>query len=378
MTDNTLQIQVAMMGPTRAGKTTLLTAILADGRKSFTGTTVRIGAADTQTEARIQKNDDELSGSLSAGEFRPESLRGTTEIQRFSILVSPGVQGEGVQFEFLDFPGRDLDPMTRDPERWSRVREFLTGTTALLVPVDATVFMEASETRHRQQVHRVLRRAAVRDAIQEWAKERQDYENEPALVIFAPVKCESYFSDNGGYHDASRELFTRFRETYEEVIEIAKDELRHVRVAYVPVDSLGCVEVESVRWVHDQEPGAGADALTPEVQYLVRPGKTRRVLGALDVLVLLIRQVMEAKREIQRQGVADAEHLALLAISERDRKRRFRERVRSRFDGTRELRRVLAAQATQKAERELRRLNEYDAVLNGLAEQPDGPRVKTL
>jgi hypothetical protein len=67
-----------------------------------------------------------------------------------------------------------------------------------------------------------------------------------------------------------------------------------------------------------------------------------------------------------------------MAISERDRKRRFRERVRSRFNGTKERRRRLAAEATQKAERELRRLNEYDAVLNGLAEQPDGPRVKTL
>jgi hypothetical protein len=377
MTDNTLPVQVAMMGPTRAGKTTLLTAVLADGRKSFEGTTVRIGAADRATEARIQKNDDELSGSLNAGEFRPGSLRGTSEVQHFSILLSPGVQGEGVRFEFLDFPGGDLDPSTRDSARWNEVRDFLAGTTVLLVPVDATVFMEATESRHRQQVPRVLRVSAVRDAIQEWAKERRDIDNEPALVIFAPVKCESYFSDNGGYRDTSRELFTLFREIYEEVIETAKGNLPNVRMAYVPVDSLGCVEVETVRWVSDQD-ASDADALTPDVEYLVRPGKKRRVLGAVDVLVFLVRQVMEAKREVQRRDVADADRAADIAVAERDRKRRFFERVRSKFDGTKELRRRLAAEATQKAERELRRLSEYDVVLDGLAGRPDGPRVKGL
>jgi hypothetical protein len=378
MTDNTLPVQVAMMGPTRAGKTTLLTAILADGRKGFTGTSVRIGAADTPTEARIQKNDDELKGGLDAGEFRPGSLRGTREVQRFNILVSPGVQGEGVRFEFLDFPGGDLDPRTRNSARWAEVQEFLAGSTALLVPVDTTVFMEASETRHRQEIPRVLRLSAVRDAIQEWAKERQDFENEPSLVIFAPVKCESYFSDNGGYRDASRELFARFREIYEEVIEAAKAELRQVRIAYVPVDSLGCVEVESVRWVRDEEPGTDTDAITPDIEYMVRPGKSRRVLGAVDVLVLLVGQVVEAKRDIQKRDAADAGRRARHAISERDKKRRFWARVRSRLNGTAERRRVLAAQETQEAQRQLRRLNEYDAVLAGLAEQPEGPRVKTL
>ena len=88
-----------------------------------------------------------------------------------------------------------------------------------------------------------------------------------------------------------------------------------------------------------QEPGAGAEALTPDVEFLVRPGKKRRVLGALDVLILLVRQVMEAQREVQKGKTHTAEHVALVTIAERDRKRRFWERVRSRFNGTMELRR---------------------------------------
>ena len=113
-----------------------------------------------------------------------------------------------------------------------------------------------------------MRRAAVTDAIREWPKKRLEMRTSrnagdrerAALVIFAPVKCESYSDDNGGYRDDSRKLFRARRP--QEVINVAKEELRHLRVAYVPVDSLGCVEVESVRWVPDQEPGAGAGALT--------------------------------------------------------------------------------------------------------------------
>ena len=103
---------------------------------------MRIGAADPQTEARVQKNEDELSGWLSAGEFKRGNIRGNYGSPGFSILVSPGVQGEGVRLEFLDFPGGDLDPVTRNSARWAEVQNFLAGTTVLLIPVDATVFME--------------------------------------------------------------------------------------------------------------------------------------------------------------------------------------------------------------------------------------------
>lgn len=301
--------------------------------------------------------------------------------QRFGLsvcpIVSPRIEGGGVRFEFLDSPGVDLHPTTRNAARWAEVQEFLAESTALLIPVDATVFMEACDSRQYHEVPRVLRLGAVQEAVLYWAKFRRDMTDEPALVIFAPVKCESYFADNGGHRDASGELFAQFRDLYAEIIENVKLEVRHVRVAYVPVDSLGCVEVESVRWVRDEEPGLD-DALTPDVEYLVRPGKDRRVVGALDVLVPLVRQVVEAQREIQHRSVADAERHRDHAVSDRDRRRRFWEWVCDSFAGSRERRRRLAAEATRRAAHELARLDEYDEVLVGLAEQPAGLRVKSL
>ena len=76
MDDNTQQIQVAMMGPTQGRQDHPAHRHTCRRQEDFTGTTVRIGAADPQTEARIQKGDDELSGSLSAGEFKPGDVQG--------------------------------------------------------------------------------------------------------------------------------------------------------------------------------------------------------------------------------------------------------------------------------------------------------------
>lgn len=381
MTDDTIQVRVAMMGPASVGKTTMLTAILTDARKAVAGTKVSIVAANAETERRIQINADELNGSLLSGEFRPGQLRGTTQVQNFQMKVSPGVAGEGVLVEFLDFPGQLMHPALRNEEQWAAVQRFLEDATALLIPVDATVLLEAFEPQHRREIPRILRISAVEEAIRFWAKFRQDTPQEPALVVFAPVKCETYFADNGGQRDVSDDLYGQFRHVYATVIEAAKSELRqlrHVRLAYMPVDSLGCVEVEEVGWITDTDPGAPAGALAPEVTYLVRPGKTRQVVGAIDVLVPLIRQVVELSRQARQASADQAVEVRDAAAADRDRRRRFWARVRDSVNGSKRRRAALAADAGVKAKRELARLREYDEVLDKLAERPAGARVKPV
>jgi len=378
MNDDTIRVRVAMMGPTRVGKTTLLTAILTDARKAFAGTKVSVVAANSETEKRIQHNADELRGTLLAGEFKPGMLRGTQTVQEFQMKVSPGVAGEGVLVEFLDFPGRLLHPTLRNEEQWATVQEFLEESTALLLPVDATVLMETFGPQHLHEVPRILRIGAVEEAIRYWAKYRQDVPTEPALIVFAPVKVESYFADNGGDRDLSAQLLARFREVYADVINAARAELPHVRMAYVPVDSLGCVEVESVEWLTDADPGAPEGAIAPEVTYLVRPGKTREVVGAIDILVPLINQVVTLSRQARQEAAQKATAEAIAAIADRDRRRGFWSRVRDSVNGSKQRREVLAADAGLKAQRELARLQEYDEVLSKLAEQPPGDREKPV
>ena len=98
--------------------------------------------------------------------------------------------------------------------------------------------------------------AAVESLAAELAAiERHRRPAEPALLAFCPVKCESYFSDNGGRVSKSEELLRNFREVYARVIEAVRAEALKADVLYAPVDTIGCVEVIDAEWPLDEQTG---------------------------------------------------------------------------------------------------------------------------
>ena len=83
----------------------------------------------------------------------------------------------------------------------------------LLVPVDAAVLMEATSPRTSARC-RGSSPAARSAGRAKWLSERNGRPNEPALLLLCPVKCESYFADNGGRRDESEKLLSRVRKVY--------------------------------------------------------------------------------------------------------------------------------------------------------------------
>ena len=129
MTDQeALPYKISMLGPTRVGKTSIVASLLHGGEQMLIGTSVTMSAGDPSTERRIALTSQALEGALKAGAFRPESLEQTVEPSRFSLLLDPGVEGAGIRFELLDFPGGWLNPITRRPEReadWQECLRFI-------------------------------------------------------------------------------------------------------------------------------------------------------------------------------------------------------------------------------------------------------------
>ena len=102
---NELELKVIMMGPSRVGKTTLLTAMLADTKAQLAKSTVDLKPADTPTKRRVRANNEELQSELLAGEFTGVGLKGTEDVTTYSFMLTPGVEGDGVRLTFMDFPG---------------------------------------------------------------------------------------------------------------------------------------------------------------------------------------------------------------------------------------------------------------------------------
>ena len=138
-----------MVGPSRVGKTSLITALLRDGQRLLEGTPVSMRAIGTPTQRRLAQHRRDLDGALLAGEFDPGALGGSQEQFTFQLLLDPGVPGAGIELQLLDYPGGWLDPVNRPADReaqWEECERFLEQASVLIVPIDAAVLMEATAT----------------------------------------------------------------------------------------------------------------------------------------------------------------------------------------------------------------------------------------
>ena len=61
------QFQMSLAGPSRVGKTSLVTSMLSQSRELLAGTPVSMTAGDNATEIRISDNREELRGIVPGG-----------------------------------------------------------------------------------------------------------------------------------------------------------------------------------------------------------------------------------------------------------------------------------------------------------------------
>lgn len=294
--EGNIEFKVAIVGPRRVGKTSLITALLSESQKLLAGTPVSMAPVGT-TEARIAQHKNDLRGALLAGEFHPGALGGTQAPFTFTLAMT--VNKTGIVWAILDYPGGWLDARTRGSENdgeWERCRRWIADSPVLLLPVDASVLMEATLRREKITAQNLLQIGQTEELAREWAKGRA-VARQPGLVILAPVKCESYFNDNGGLVDNKEELFRRVVQTYKPVIDAIRQEMAGtmgLSIQYHPVDTFGCVELQSAEW----KPVDGASETAPlmfSATYIVRPPGEPVPKGAGGILISICRQIVEAQ-----------------------------------------------------------------------------------
>jgi GTPase SAR1 family protein len=383
MNEEELPFKISLLGPSRVGKTTIIASVLQGGQQLLIGTPVTMRAADNLTNRRITETRQALLGAVYSGEFRPDSLQNTSAPSRYSLLLDPGVEGAGVLFDCLDFPGGWLNPLDRpdsSEQQWRECEQFILDSSVLIVPIDAAVLMEAARNEHRGAWPSILTIDSVEEVAGNWAAGRKLRSDEPALVLFCPVKCESYFADNGGWRDDSDELFRRVLDVYGEMIARIKGECPRAVMEYIPIDTLGCVELRSAEWVPDPSERSGWRF---EPAFTLRgdgPGGRPRIRtkGVDDVLSALCRQLMNARRAADKAAVdaAEAHHRATQAWATQ-REGLFKD-IWLWATKQRETRLILAGQAGRAADEKRARLEAIDKVVADIAIRERDRRVRDL
>lgn len=318
MTDqNTFDYKIAMIGQSRIGKTSLITAILQESQSLLAGTNVLMEAGDVKTQKRINRYKEQLKASLMVGEFNASSVEGSAEIVNYFLdmrvirkqKLKQALPGKTkVRLGILDYPGgwMNLDEFPERREAWETCKEWMHESAILIIPIDASMLMESLT---RDDFLQALRGLAIEDVAviaQTWAKDRRE-KQDPGLLILAPVKCENYFNDNGGLQDRAEDLFNVVAQKfYRDVIKNVRQEANDpnlIKVEYYPVDTIGSVELKKARWV-DDEYKVGEKYL--DAQYIVRSHTNGefRPYGADVLLQSICKHIIGQEQEKKRGVVA--------------------------------------------------------------------------
>lgn len=373
----------ALVGPSRVGKTSLITALLDDAQNLLKGMPVRVVPADNATTTRINDNRNVMLGAIMAREFDAAALASTGEPQLFNIMLDAGgnTSESGLRFSILDYPGLWLSSPDRVPaafeEDWKFSRNFMGESTVLLVPIDAAVLMEAVGPRERAMVPRLLDIAAVADVVTEWAKERNQRESvsEPAVLVLCPLKCESYFSDNGGTTNRSADLLERVKVVYGDIVQSARDEAadRAIQVLYAPIDTYGCVEIVRATWPTTEHIDRSFQA-----HYRLRPPYEAKPKGAVSVLQIFCRLMVDGQRKIEEDARDVATQQAEFARSELHRQRGFFSRIFFKLSGDQGRLEGARARSQSEADRLASRIAELNKAVEALASRDLDSRATWL
>lgn len=372
-----LVYSVALLGPTRVGKTTLVTSILRESQRRLSGSTVSIRPKDGPTAERIRTQENQLNASLAFGEFDPGGLAGTQSPFIYRLQLDPGISEDHcIDIEILDFPGGWLSYENRvgHEAEWEACRNFLINSHVLVIPVDAAVLMEATTAQELAAAYNLLRVSTIYDITYDWAKAMAREKFAPS-VLLVPVKCESYFTDNGGLVDKEDELAKRTLEAFDHLVSMVEHEIERVHIRYLPVDTIGCVDLNYAQWY-----GEGEGEVAPRrfvASYRVRPPGKVSLVGVETILGALCRLFLAEKAQSLEGEVSTAEEAAESATKKLE-NRGVGQKVVDWITGRDDELAAAAKKASAEAVEAHELWRSFKVQLERLAEHEKGPRMRSI
>lgn len=367
MSDDTITggMRIGLVAPRGIGKTSVVAALLAEANEVLAGTPVSVEPSGP-TRKRLNKLENDVRGHLRAGEFVPGGHQATQAVANFSLAIEAVGTDRNFRLEVMDYPGGLLD--SQEGAQWKQVKQWLRESDVLILPIDAAFLMEAILPWHHGQVEQELNIAEmVKLASTQWAMQREHSGRGPGTLVLAPVKCETYFADNGGTADRAMELFRAVTQRYEPVTSAVQKEAPNTKIVYCPIDTLGCVEVVRVEFNKSRAPVS---------HYRVRDksaGLSRK--GAADLFVMLIDQMFETAQGDQARTAEEARGLADRARDEADKDHGVLENIWMWFTGEREALREAADTLNSDANREQQALQALVETLESIRKRPLAART---
>ena len=232
----TLEIRVAMIGPRRAGKTSMLSAMFERFENALMAEHIADKvwlAADPDTVNVLKANYTELMETIRKGGNIAGAITGDSEAHTYGFDLKKKHDDEDVQIRlvFQDYPGGWLMAGERNTNdsNYRQVVQFVRDAQILLVAVDTPYLMEEEGKWHVPRNLPGLVAKTVREA---WPESDET----PRTVLLVPIKCEKYdktAEDRKILVEATRQGYAELQEHLSRMPRCA--------VVCAPAQTTGCV-----------------------------------------------------------------------------------------------------------------------------------------
>ncbi|MBO7599143.1 MAG: hypothetical protein J6T70_19075 [Bacteroidales bacterium] len=265
-------IHIAMVAPSGAGKTSLLSTVYEYIKDAFNrDNSFSIKPCNQNDKLILNKFNQEVKNKLMAGSLKFKSgLNATQSSKKFEFELSFEKNAQRVSqiISVMDIPGGWIT----DPDSHKDFVEHLKQSHFLWIPVEAPVLMKARTSQERGLSSDKLQTTFIQKLVDEWTKSCAEADR-PANICFILSKCETYFSQDKTGMEAGK-CKERFDENFKTIVQSVHDNYPNAQIHYVPVETIGPIKLIVSDWEKDVN-----DKWYLDTQYKIT-NKDRKIAGA--------------------------------------------------------------------------------------------------
>ncbi len=223
------EYRITLLGPTGVGKTSLLTSMYYLFEHANLGIEHALQLTPELESSAIINRQLEALKCLQEKFEATGGVASTADEKEFIFELGRTAKTPELKLIFKDYPGGWLV----EPGKLEQVKEYLKTSEVIIVAIDAAALMEAEGgISYNEDINKPTR-------LNDFFKKAFQELEEPKLVLFVPVKCETYLQE--GSKNRAEDLLKRIKEEYKLSLRYFDTLSDKIAVAVTPVQTVGNV-----------------------------------------------------------------------------------------------------------------------------------------